>query len=165
MLLCVTNYQTGTDRKYIPLDYLNGDTIVGNKLFIVEDAMLYHFGFLTSIMHMTWIRTVGARLKSDYQYSNNIVYNNFPWAENPSKEAVKKIEEKAQKVLDVRAKYPDCSLADLYDPNTMPPDLVKAHNELDNAVDSSYGKKKFITEAERMEFLFDLYEKYTALTK
>ena len=113
-------------------------------------------------MHMTWMSYVCGRMKSDYIYSNKIVYNNFPWPENPSDKQIKTIEEKAQHVLDVRASFPDSSLADLYNPLTMPPALVKAHNELDKAVDAAYSKQNFTSEAKRMEFLFELYEKYTA---
>ena len=97
-------------------------------------------------MHMTWMSYVCGRMKSDYIYSNKIVYNNFPWPENPSDKQIKTIEEKAQNVLDVRASFPDSSLADLYNPLTMPPALVKAHNELDKAVDAAYSKQNFSTE-------------------
>jgi len=100
-------------------------------------------------------------MKSDFRYSNEIVYNNFPWPENPSDKQTKAIETAAQKVLDVRVKFPESSLADLYDPLSMPPILVKAHNELDKAVDLAYRSQSFTTEAKRMEFLFELYEKYT----
>ena len=117
---------------------------------------------MQSSMHMSWVNTVCGRLKSDYRYSASIVYNNFPWPENPSEKQIKTIEEKAQNVLDVRASFSNSSLADLYNPLTMPPTLVKAHNELDKAVDAAYSKQNFSTEAKRMEFLFELYEKYTA---
>ena len=110
---------------------------------------------------MTWVRYVCGRLKGDYRYSNTLVYNNFPWPEKISDEQKKKVETCAQKVLDVRLQFPDSSLADLYDPNTMPPDLVEAHNNLDRAVDTCYGKK-FQNKEERIEFLFELYKKYTA---
>ena len=111
---------------------------------------------------MTWTKSVCGRLESRISYSNTIVYNNFPWPENPSDNQVKNIEEKAQKVLDVRLGFPNSSLADLYDPLTMPPALVKAHNDLDKAVDQAYRSQPFTSEAKRMEFLFELYEKYTA---
>jgi hypothetical protein len=111
---------------------------------------------------MTWMRTVTGRLKSDYQYSVLTVYNNYPWPENPHEKQIKSIEEKAQKVLDVRTSFPNSSLEDLYDPLTMPSTLVKAHNELDKAVDLAYRTQPFLSEAKRMEFLFELYEKYTA---
>jgi hypothetical protein len=113
-------------------------------------------------MHFVWIKTTCGRIKSDFRYSNEIVYNNYPWPENPTEKQIKTIEEKAQNVLDVRASFPNSSLADLYNPLTMPPTLVKAHNELDKAVDAAYSKQTFTSEAKRMEFLFELYEKYTA---
>ena len=115
-----------------------------------------------SAMHMAWIKTVCGRLKSDFRYSKDIVYNNFPWAENPSEKQIRQIEEKAQKVLEVRSNFPKSSLADLYNPLTMPPTLIKAHNDLDKAVDSAYRTAPFTSEANRMVYLFELYEKYTA---
>jgi hypothetical protein len=111
---------------------------------------------------MTWVRTVCGRIKSDFRYSNTIVYNNYPWPENPNESQIQKIEQAAQKVLDARALFPESSLAVLYDPLTMPPELVKAHQELDKAVDLAYRPHPFPSEAKRMEFLFELYEKYTA---
>ncbi len=150
------------NRKYIPIGFLNPNTIASNQLYIIPNASLFHFGILTSIMHMAWVKFVCGRLKSDYRYSSSIVYNNFPWPENPSEKQIKTIEEKAQNVLEVRASFPNNSLADLYSPLTMPPTLVKAHNELDKAVDAAYSKQTFTSEAKRMEFLFELYEKYTA---
>ena len=149
-------------RKYIPMGFLNKDIISTNANMLIPNATLYEFGVLTSIMHMTWMKYVCGRLKSDYRYSNKIVYNNFPWPQNPTDKQKEKVQELAQKVLDVRAKYPDCSLAVLYNPETMPADLTKAHNELDKAVDACYGKKSFASDAERMEFLFNLYEQYVA---
>ena len=150
------------NRKYIPLGFLSKDVIVSDTATFIPNASLYHFGVLTSFMHMTWVITVCGRLKSDFRYSNDIVYNNFPWPEQPSDKQIKTIEEKAQRVLDVRAEFPNNSLADLYDPLTMPPALVKAHNELDKAVDLAYRPQPFTSEAKRLEFLFELYEKYTA---
>ena len=114
-------------------------------------------------MHMTWVKYVCGRLKSDYRYSKDIVYNNFPWPKQPSEKQVEAIETAAQKVLDARAEYPNSSLADLYDPLTMPPNLVKAHNDLDRAVDLSYRPQPFPSESKRMEFLFDLYEQYLSV--
>ena len=148
-------------RKYVPIGFLSKDVITSDSALIVPHATLYDFGILTSIMHMTWMKYVCGRLKSDYRYSNKIVYNNYPWPLNPSEKQKDKVKGLAQKVLDVRAKYPDCSLAILYNPETMPADLTKAHNELDKAVDACYGKKSFASDAERMEFLFNLYERYT----
>ena len=112
---------------------------------------------------MAWMRVVTGRLKSDYQYSALIVYNNFPWPENPTEKQTQAIEAAAQAVLDARAQFPESSLADLYDPLTMPPVLLKAHQTLDKAVDAAYGKTNFKTEAERVAFLFELYQKYTSL--
>lgn len=149
-------------RKYLPLDYFNSDIILADSAYGLPNADLYMFGVLHSIMHNSWIRTVAGRLKSDYRYSNNVVYNNFPWPFEPSDKQIKAIEIAAQKVLDIRAGFPDSSLADLYDPLTMPPALVKSHNELDKTVDLAYRPQPFVSEAKRMEFLFELYEKYTA---
>jgi hypothetical protein len=149
-------------RKYIPMGFIDKNTISTNGNLIMPNGNLFHFGVLMSTMHMAWVKTTCGRLKSDFRYSKDIVYNNYPWPENPSDKQIKTIEEKAQQVLDVRASFPTSSLADLYNPLTMPPALVKAHNELDKAVDAAYSKQAFNTEAKRMEFLFELYEKYTA---
>lgn len=149
-------------RKYIPIGFMSKNNIASNLCLIVPKATLYHFGILTSLMHMAWVKTVCGRLKSDFRYSNGIVYNNFSWPENPTDKQIKTIEEKAQNVLDVRLSFTKSSLGDLYEADNMPPALVKAHNELDKAVDAAYSKQNFSSEAKRMEFLFDLYEKYTA---
>lgn len=149
------------NRKYIPLGYLNREIIVSDSAIALPSASLFHFGVLTSIMHMAWVKYTCGRLKSDFRYSNTIVYNNYPWPENPTDKQKESIEKAAQNVLDARAAFPTSSLADLYDPLTMPPVLVKAHNELDKAVDAAYSKQDFSTDAKRMEFLFGLYEKYT----
>lgn len=151
------------NRKYIPMGFFTKENIVSDTCMSIPNATPYHFGVLESEMHMTWVRHVCGRLKSDFRYSKDIVYNNFPWPENPSEEKIKEIEKCAQEVLDARAKYPTSSLADLYDPLTMPSDLVKAHQNLDRAVDAAYGRRTFATSAERMEFLFGLYEKYINL--
>ncbi|QEK53121.1 class I SAM-dependent DNA methyltransferase [Pedobacter aquae] len=153
---------TSENRKYIPFAFFKKDNIPHNSCHILPDGNLYHFGILMSLMHMAWVKTTCGRLKSDYRYSKDIVYNNYPWPENPSEKQIQQIEEKAQKVLDVRAEFPNSSLANLYNPLTMPPALVKAHNELDKAVDLAYRPQPFLSEAKRMEFLFELYEKYTA---
>lgn len=150
------------NRDYIPIGYCTKDIICGDKLFNLPNASSYHFGVITSKMHMTWMRATCGRLESRYSYSNTIVYNNYPWPLNPSDKQVKAIEAAAQKVLDTRAMFPTSSLADLYDPLTMPPALVKAHNELDKAVDLAYRPQPFTSDANRMEYLFELYEKYTA---
>jgi hypothetical protein len=153
---------TSENRKYIPIGFFTKDSIVSDTCQSIPDANFYHFGILTSIMHMAWVKTVCGRLKSDFRYSKDIVYNNYPWPENPNEKQVKAIEEKAQNVLNARLQFPNSSLADLYDPLTMPPALVKAHNELDKAVDLAYRPQAFTSEANRMVFLFELYEKYTA---
>lgn len=150
-------------RNYLPIGYLNSDSIATGSLQVIPSADLYHFAVLSSVMHMSWMRQVCGRMKSDYQYSNSIVYNNFPWPENPSEKQKQAIETAAQSVLDARLQFPDSSLADLYDPLTMPPVLLKAHQTLDKAVDAAYGKTGFKTEAERVAFLFELYQKYTSL--
>ncbi|MBP7965493.1 MAG: class I SAM-dependent DNA methyltransferase, partial [Paludibacteraceae bacterium] len=123
------------NRKYIPLGFMTKDDILNNSCLSVPNATLFHFGVLTSSMHMTWVKSICGRLESRYRYSNEIVYTNYPWPENPTEKLVQAIEIAAQKVLDVRAEFPNSSLADLYDPLTMPPALVKAHNELDKVVD------------------------------
>ena len=136
------------------------DVIASNLCLIVPNATLYHFGILTSLMHNAWMRTTCGRLKSDYRYSASIVYNNFPWPNNPSVKQQQAVEAAAQAVLDARAQFPESSLADLYDPLTMPPVLLKAHQALDRAVDTAYGRSRFKSEAERVAFLFDLYQSY-----
>lgn len=153
---------SGESRKYIPIAYLDKNNIVSDKTFIIPNTTMYHFGVLTSLMHMAWMRYTCSRLGGSYSYSNTIVYNNYPWPENPNEKQIKSIESSAKKVLEARAEYPNNSLADLYDPLNMPPSLVKAHNELDKAVDLAYRPQAFTSEANRMEFLFELYEKYTA---
>ena len=155
-------FVSSENREIIPMGYFNSEVIATNRVAVVPDASLYTFGVLTSIMHMTWVNRVCGRLESRYNYSINIVYNNFPWPENVKDEQKKKVETCAQKVLIVRLQFPDSSLADLYDPNTMPPELVEAHNNLDRAVDACYGKK-FKDKEERIEFLFELYKKYTMI--
>jgi hypothetical protein len=148
-------------RTYVPIGYLGPDTILSDRATALPEATLYHFGIIISIMHMTWMKYTCGRMKSDYNYSNSIVYNNFPWPEAPVEKQKQAVEDAAQAVLDARAQYPDSSLADLYDPNTMPPVLVKAHQQLDRAVDQCYRPQPFASEAKRIEYLFELYEKYT----
>ena len=145
------------NRRYIPLGFLNDTVVPTDSAVIIPEATLYHFGVLTSNVHMAWMRTVAGRLKSDYRYSKDIVYNNFPWC-NPTDEQKAKIEQTAQAILDARAKHPDCSLADLYDELTMPPELRKAHHENDKAVMQAYGFSKDITESEIVAELFKMYE-------
>jgi len=150
------------NRNYIPLGFMTKDDILNNSCLSVPNATLFHFGVLTSLMHMTWVKSICGRLESRYRYSNEIVYTNFPWPENPTEKQVQAIEVAAQKVMDARAMFPKSSLADLYDPLTMPSALLKAHNELDKAVDLAYRPQPFTSEANRMVYLFELYEKYTA---
>ena len=175
-------------RMFIPIGYLKPDVIATGSLQIIPDATLFEFGILSSTMHNSWMRQVCGRMKSDYQYSNSIVYNNFPWpmldgagpgsggeatgegvaeaiagarGRLPPLNLKQHVETYAQAVLDARATFPDSSLADLYDPLSMPPVLVKAHRDLDAAVDKCYRKEPFRSELERVEFLFALYERYT----
>lgn len=148
-------------RRYIPIGFMEPDVIASEQTLVVPDATLYHLGILSSVMHMAWVRQVCGRLESRYRYSAGIVYNNFPWP-NPSDKQKTAIETAAQAVLDARARFSDASLADLYDPLAMPPELVKAHQALDKAVDAAYGRS-FASDAERVAFLFGLYEQYTSL--
>ena len=171
-------------RRYIPIDFLPKEVIPGNKIYFLQGATLYHFGVLVSSVHMAWMRAVCGRLEMRYNYSNTIVYNNFPWpftekqtdlfapngthekkAKNVSSEQIRllktKIEQTAQAILDVRAKYHDSSLADLYDETTMPPELRKAHRENDRAVMQAYGFSPKMTESEIVAELFKMYEKLT----
>ena len=149
------------NRKYIPMEYLPKEIIPGDKLFMLPAASLYSLGIMTSNVHMAWMRAVCGRLKSDYSYSNTIVYNNFPWP-NPTDEQKARIEETAQAILDARALYPDSSLADLYDELTMPPELRKAHQDNDRAVMRAYGFDiKTMTESTCVAELFKLYQELT----
>ena len=125
-------------RRYVPIGFLDKNTIATNLVITIPDAQLYHFGVLTSNVHMAWMRAVCGRLKSDYRYSKDVVYNNFPWP-TPTDAQQDKIEQTAQAILDARALYPDCSLADLYDEVAMPPELRKAHQQNDRAVMQAYG--------------------------
>ncbi len=152
-------------RKYIPIGYVDKCVIPNNAVQFVPEATLYHFGVLTSNVHMAWMRTACGRLKSDYRYSANIVYNNFPWP-NPTEEQKVKIEQTAQAILDARALYPDSSLADLYDELTMPVELRKAHQDNDRAVMQAYGfDVKTMTESQCVAELFKLYQELTNKTK
>jgi hypothetical protein len=148
-------------RPYIPIDFLEANNIASNLALIIPDATIFHFGVLTSSMHMSWVRYTAGRLKSDYRYSKDIVYNNYPWPKEPTKAQIESVENSAQGVLDARANHPGSSLADLYDPSTMPPDLVKAHQVLDRAVEKCYRSAPFANDAQRVEYLFELYEQYT----
>ena len=163
---CGTDYVaipkvSSENRRYIPMDYLPKEIIPGDKLFMLQSASLYYFGILTSNVHMAWMRAVCGRLKSDYSYSNTIVYNNFPWP-TPTDEQRAKIEQTAQAILGARALYPDSSLADLYDETTMPPELRKAHQDNDRAVMRAYGfSVRDTTEASCVAELMRMYEKLT----
>jgi hypothetical protein len=165
---------TSENRAFIPFGFFSKDVIVGNSCFSLPDATLFHFGVIQSTMHMAWVRYTCGRIKSDYRYSKDIVYNNFRWPDLSSNQplahtrrAQAAIETAAQAVLDARASFPDSSLADLYDPLSMPPALVKAHQKLDAAVDKAYelggGKKSYKNDAERVAYLFELYQQYTSL--
>lgn len=154
------------NREYIPIAYLEPEVIASNQVYVIADAKLFHFGILTSKMHMSWVKQVGGRLKSDYRYSSKLVYNNFPWPGCVEGGVVSeahqtKIETCAQAVLDARAQFPDSSLADLYDTRTIPPALQKAHTNLDRAVDQAYGYKETSSEPDRVAFLFELYGEVT----
>ena len=149
------------NRYYIPLGFLSPDILSSNLVKIIPNATLYHFGILTSSVHMAWTRAVAGRLKSDYRYSKDIVYNNFPWPEADGKQKAT-IEPLAQAVLDARALFPESSLADLYDPLTMPPELLKAHQKLDRAVMKLYGFKANMAEAEVVAKLFERYQRLVA---
>lgn len=149
------------NRRYIPIDFLSKEIIPGDKLFTMQNASLYHFGVLTSNVHMAWMRAVCGRLKSDYSYSNTIVYNNFPWC-SPTEEQKAKIEQTAQEILDARALYPDSSLADLYDELTMPVELRRAHQHNDKAVMQAYGFwGKLNSESECVAELMKMYQELT----
>ena len=152
----VVPYTSSENRIYIPIGFLGADIIPTDALRIIPDATLYHFGVLESSVHMAWMRVVCGRLKSDYRYSKDIVYNNFPWPE-VNDEQREKIEQTAQGILDARALYPDSSLADLYDPVTMPPELRKAHRDNDHAVMAAYGFDITMNESEIVAQLFSLY--------
>ncbi|MBE7014608.1 MAG: class I SAM-dependent DNA methyltransferase [Ruminococcaceae bacterium] len=152
---------TTQKRKYIPIGFMNKDVISTNLNLIISNANLYHFGVLTSNVHMCWMRAVCGRLGDNYRYSIKIVYNNFPWP-TPTAEQQAKIEKTAQAILDARALYPDCSLADLYDELTMPPELRKAHQENDRAVMQAYGfDVKSTTESSCVAELMKMYQELT----
>lgn len=164
---CKTGYialpkVSSEQRRYIPMDYLDENIIPGDKLFMIPEATLFHFGVLMSNVHMAWMRAIAGRLKSDYSYSSSVVYNNFPWPTPTDKDRAA-IEKTAQAILDARALYPDSSLADLYDPVTMPPELLKAHRTNDKAVMQAYGFwGKLNSESECVAELMKMYEALTA---
>ena len=143
------------------MGFFTKEDIANNSCHIVPNGTLYNFGVLMSTMHMAWVKYTCGRLESRFRYSKDIVYNNYPWPKEPSDKNKKDVESKAQKVLDVRLEFPNSSLADLYDPLTMPPKLVKAHQALDKAVDLCYRPQAFVNETTRIEYLFELYNEYT----
>ena len=155
-------------RKYIPIGFMAPDIIATNLVLIVPNATLYHFGILTSNVHMAWMRAVCGRLEMRYRYSKDIVYNNFPWC-NPTDEQKAKIEKAAQGILNAREKHPDSSLADLYNDLTMPSELRKAHQENDKMVMEAYGFKKkdengktrWLSESETVAELMKMYQELT----
>lgn len=147
------------NRRYIPMGFLSPDVICGDANIMMPNATLYHFGVLTSNVHMAWVRAVCGRIKSDYRYSNDIVYNNFPWC-SPNEEQKQRIERTAQSILDARALYLDSSLSDLYDEISMPPELRKAHTQNDKAVMQAYGFSiKDTTEESCVAELMKMYQK------
>ena len=150
------------NRKYVPLGFIDNSTVVTNAVLFIPNAQIYHFGIITSNVHMAWMRTVCGRIKSDYRYSKEVVYNNFPWPD-PTEAQRAKIKETAQGILDARALYPDCSLADLYDEATMPPELRTAHQKNDRAVMEAYGFwGKLNSESACVAELMKLYQQLTA---
>ena len=147
-------------RKYIPMGFFDHNSIVSDTMLSIPNGNLFNFGILMSEMHMSWVKYTCGRLKSDYRYSKDIVYNNYPWPKELSEKNKKNVEAKAQKILDVRKEFSESSLADLYDPDAMPPKLTKAHRELDKAVDKCYRSQLFKNDSKRIEFLFNLHIDY-----
>jgi hypothetical protein len=147
-------------RKYVPIGWREPPTIPSNLLRVMLDANLWHFGVLTSAMHMAWLAHIGGRLESRYRYSAGLVFNTFAWPAEAGR-GRQRVEAAAQTILDVRASYPEASLADLYDPDVMPSDLRKAHKVLDDTVDRLYKPTPFGSDRERAEHLFGLYERLT----
>lgn len=150
-------------RSFVPIGFMDARTIASNLVYVMPEATRFHFGVLSSTMHNAWVRYTCGRLKSDFRYSAGIVYNNYPWPESPTDRQRAAVEAAAQRVLDARAQFPQSSLADLYDPLTMPPALVKAHQALDAAVDAAYGRRSLRNDAERVAFLFERYQAITSL--
>jgi hypothetical protein len=149
-------------RSYIPIGFLTSSVIVSNKIYVIAESGLYLFGVLSSAMHMAWMRQTAGRLESRYQYSGSMVYNTYPWAAAVTDKQRAAVEAAAQAVLNARAQYPTSTLADLYDPLTMPAPLLKAHQQLDRAVDRCYRPEPFPSDRHRVEYLFALYEQITA---
>ena len=159
----VIPYVSSERRSFIPIGYFNPDTLASDLLRIVPNATPYDFGMLSSSMHNAWMRTVAGRLKSDYRYSVHIVYNNFPWPQQVPEEKRLAVAQAAQAVLTARAAHPGATLADLYDPDSMPTDLQDAHRALDKAVDAAYGYRSGKDDATRVAYLFEQYNKLTGL--
>ncbi len=149
-------------RSYIPIGFLTSRVLCSDLVFIIKDSGLFQFGIMSSNMHMAWTRQVAGRLKSDYRYSAGLVYNNYPWPQEATAAQIAAVERAAQAVLDARDQFPDSSLADLYDPVTMPPALAKAHADLDRAADRCYRRESFPNDRSRVEHLFALYEQLAA---
>ena len=149
-------------REYVPIGWLTPEVIANQKLRILPDATLADFALLTSAMHMAWMRAVTGRMKSDYMYSVGVVYNTFPLPSGFADADTSALQPLAQAVLDARAAHPGATLADLYDPDLMPPNLRRAHHAVDRAVDRIYHRKRFTSERERVEHLFALYERLQA---
>ena len=148
------------NRQYLILGYFDNNNIASDSCLSIDNITLSDFGILTSTMHMTWVKYICGRIKSDYRYSNELVYNNYPFLKDISDKNRLSVEQKAQAILDIRTEFKDSSLANLYDPLAMPPKLKKAHQELDKAVDKCYTNKTFKNDKDRIEFLFELYEEY-----
>ena len=148
------------NRRYVPIGLVDKNIIAGSEIFTVSTESLYHFGILTSEMHMDWMRYTAGRLKNDYRYSVGIVYNNFPWPPAPATKTVDAVKAAAQGILEARTHFPQSTLADLYDPLTMPPELLKAHRALDKAVEKAYGAKNLDNEMKRVGFLLELHQTY-----
>jgi len=149
------------NRMYIPMAFLSPNNIANNSCSVIENASLYNFGILTSAMHMSWVRQICGRIKSDYRYSNKLVYNNFPLPEKPSKKKMEAVEKYARELINVRNEYKDMALADIYNPLYMPKKLLSVHKKLDRAVDRCYNSKKvFKIDLDRLNFLFELHSKY-----
>lgn len=148
------------NRSYLPIGFGNKKMIISNRNYMLQNASLYHFGVLSSKIHHVWTMQVCGRLESRITYSSGIVYNNFPWPINPMKKQVTEVERSAQNVIDVRKAFSQNSLSELYDPLSMPPSLVKAHQDLDRAVDKAYRPQPFPSDTKRIEFLFALYNNY-----
>ncbi|MDO8631242.1 MAG: hypothetical protein Q7R41_12190, partial [Phycisphaerales bacterium] len=150
------------NRNYIPMSYFDPEIIAHDSCLALPNSTPFHFGVLSSAMHMAWVRQVCGRLKSDYRYSAKLVYNNFPWPQEVTDIKRERVDEATQAVLDARAQFTDASLADLYDPIAMPVALRRAHERLDRAVDACYRRQPFTSERQRLEFLFNLYEQLVA---